>query len=110
MGPSPFPRRSRGVGAVVSAEMMLKPAIEMAIRYLARLCPRQEHIVFGIHHRNDGAAVSDTAGPAGYLAYVEDRVTALQRGGSGGFGHGVIRAQNQVGYTDVESAIQLRLA
>ena len=92
------------------AEIVVEPEVQLAISHLARLRQRQEHIVFGVCHRNDGAAVSDTAGPPSDLGDVENRVAALQGGRVGVFAHAVIRAQDQVGHADVEPAMQPRLA
>lgn len=66
--------------------------------------------MFGVCHRNDRGAVADTARPPGNLGDVENRVAPLKSGRLGTFGHGVIRTQDQVGYTDVEAAIQAFLA
>ena len=84
--------------------------VQLAIGHLARPRHRQEHIVFGVGHRNDGAAVADTARPPGDLGDVEDRVAALQGGRVGGFAHAVVRAQDQVRHADVEPAMQPDLA
>lgn len=74
-------------------------------KHLARLRQRQEHIVFGVRHRDDGAAVADAAGPAGDMGDVENRIAAVQGRRVGLFPYRVIRTQDQVGHTDVDPAM-----
>ena len=93
-----------------SLQVAVQPAVQLAIGDPPRLRHRQEDIVFGVWHRNDGAAVADTAGPPGDLGDVKHRVAALHGGRVGVFAHAVIRPQDQVGHSDVESAMQPGLA
>jgi hypothetical protein len=95
---------------VASLQVVVQPAVESAVGDPPRLRHRQEDIVFGVWHRNDDAAVADTAGPPCDLGDVKHRVAALQRGRIGVFAHAVIRPQDQVGHSDVESAMQPGLA
>lgn len=87
------------------AEVVVQPEIQSAISHLARLRQRQEHIVFGVRHRDDGAAVADAAGPAGDMGDVENRIAAVQGRRVGLFPYRVIRTQDQVGHTDVDPAM-----
>ena len=66
--------------------------------------------MLGIGHRDDSAAVADTAGPARDMSHVENSIAALQRDGVPGFCHAVIGAQDQVGHAHVEPAVQPDLA
>ncbi len=63
--------------------------------------------MLGVGDRRDGGVVAHTARPPGDLSDVEDGVPALHRLGIvAGFGHRVVRPQDQVGHTDIQPAVQ----
>jgi hypothetical protein len=87
-----------------------RPGVQPPVGELPRPRHGQEHIVLGVGHRNDGAAVTNAAGPAGNVFDVENRVAILQVDSVRRFDHAAIGTQDQIGHADIEAAMQLCLA
>ena len=86
--------------------MSVQPAVQFTVGGLARFRDGQEHVVLGVGDRYDGGPVADASGPAGDLLDVQHRVAALDDVGVCHLAHTAIGAQDQVGYADVEAAVQ----